>query len=697
MGEPPIFPLRGALVIFLAFSSLLLCGIALGDAIAEQPPLLHLMPMPARVTLGDGRLAIAQSFTVGISGYKDERLERAALRFIDHLARRTGLPLSLRTADAAKATLVIHADHASKAVQELDEDESYTLNVSSSGANLAAPNPLGVLRGLQTFLQLVELTPDGFAAPVVKIEDQPRFAWRGLMIDVGRHFMPLEVLKRNLDGMEAVKMNVFHWHLSENQGFRMESKKFPKLQEAGSDGLYYTQEEAREVIEYARDRGIRVVPEFDVPGHATAWFVGYPELASAPGPYEIERKWGTSDPEMNPAKEETYKFLDKFFGEMTELFPDAFFHIGGDEVTGKQWDANREIQKFMREHGFNTNHELQAYFNGRIERILEKHHKRMVGWDEILSPDLPKDIVIQSWRGQKSLAEAAKQGYQGLLSFGYYLDLMHSASQHYSVDPLGDEAAGLSADEKKLILGGEACMWTEYVTPENIDSRIWPRTAVIAERLWSPPEVQDVNAMYARLDAASLELDEIGLQHLSGEKKMLRRMAGTENITPLQVLASVVEPVKEYDREDNAKAAGVVLSSRDAANRLVDAVPPESETARKFASEVDQFLAGDLRNDATEAAVREQLELWRANDARLEPLLQSSYLLKEDIPLSQSLSTLAGAGLEALDYRDRGEQAPADWSARQLAAIEEAKKAKADLLLMIAVPVQKLVESIAGH
>ncbi len=170
------------------------------------------------------------------------------------------------------------------------------------------------------------------------------------MFDVGRHFIPLDVLRRNVDGMEAVKMNVFHWHLSENQGFRIESKKFPKLQEQGSDNLYYTQDEVRDFIAYARERGIRVVPEFDMPGHSTAWFVGYPELASGPGPYQIERKWGVMDPAMDPTNEKTYKFLDEFIGEMAKVFPDHFFHIGGDEVNGKQWDANPKIQEFKKAH-----------------------------------------------------------------------------------------------------------------------------------------------------------------------------------------------------------------------------------------------------------------------------------------------------------------------------------------------------------
>ncbi|MBV8050703.1 MAG: family 20 glycosylhydrolase, partial [Acidobacteriaceae bacterium] len=415
---------------------------------------MHLMPMPSSVRLGSGQLVIDTSFTVAITNDKDPLTRRAVNLFITHLRRQTGMsPLDMKVTDSAQGTLVVHVDHASKDVQELGEDESYTLDIKSSGAALNAATSLGIMRGLQTFLQLVQTSPQGLAVPALTIQDQPRFPWRGLMIDVSRHFQPLDVLKRNLDGMAAVKLNVFHWHLSDNQGFRVESKKFPKLQEMGSDGLFYTQEQVREVIAYAHDRGIRVVPEFDMPGHSTAWFVGYPELASGPGPYQIERKWGIFDPAIDPTEERTYKFLDGFIGEMAKLFPDKYFHIGGDEVNGKQWDANPKIQAFMRAHGRKSNQELQAYFNKRVQKLVSKHGKTMVGWDEVLNPDLPNDVVVQSWRGQDSLAQAAKHGYRGILSFGYYLDLMWPASRHYAVDPMSGGAANLTPEEAKRILG----------------------------------------------------------------------------------------------------------------------------------------------------------------------------------------------------------------------------------------------------
>ena len=356
------------------------------------------------------------------------------------------------------------------------------------------------------------------------------------MFDVGRHFIPLDVLRRNVDGMEAVKMNVFHWHLSENQGFRIESKKFPKLHELGSDNLYYTQDEVRDFIAYARERGIRVVPEFDMPGHSTAWFVGYPDLASGPGPYQIERKWGVMDPAMDPTNEKTYKFLDDFIGEMAKVFPDHFFHIGGDEVNGKQWDANPKIQEFKKAHNIADNKNLQAYFSQRVQKLVTKHGKAVVGWDEVFIPGVPKDIVIQSWRGQASLAEAASQGYRGILSNGYYIDLGWSAARHYAVDPMGGAAANLTPEQQKLILGGEATMWSEYVNAENMDSRVWPRSAAIAERLWSPQSVTDVASMYARMHAESARLELLDLTHHSYYRSMLQRIAGAASPDEFEAL-----------------------------------------------------------------------------------------------------------------------------------------------------------------
>ncbi len=667
---------------------------AMFTSMVEAQQSMNLMPMPVKAQMGNGQLLIGPTFSVSIAGHHEARLDRVVQIFLGQLGQQIGMPpIDMQVADSANATLVIQAVSGTKDVQELGEDESYRLEISNSGARLNAPTTLGVMRGLQTFLQLVQTTGAGFAVSAVSIEDSPRFPWRGLMIDAGRHFIPVEVLKRNLDGMAAVKLNVFHWHLSENQGFRIESKKFPKLQGMGSDGLYYTQDEVRGVISYARERGIRVVPEFDMPGHATAWFVGYPELASGTPPYQIERRWGVFDPAMDPTRDETYKFLDTFIGEMAGLFPDQFFHIGGDEVNGKEWDANPKIQAFMHTHGMKDNNDLQAYFNQRVQKIVAKHGKTMLGWDEILRPDLPKTIVIQSWRGPDSLAQAAKLGYRGLLSSGYYIDLMWSAERHYATEPLSGAAASLTPEEQKRILGGEACMWAEYVSPENIDSRIWPRTAAIAERLWSPQEVRDVNSMYRRLAFVSTWMDGLGLTHNSSYAPMLRRIAGTNDIASLTVLADVVEPVKDYTREETAPSPA---TSASPLNRVVDAVRPEGDTARQFAEAVNELVAGNPKPGA-EVRVRDLLSRWRDNQVELQPLVEKSLLLKEVAPISQNLSALGTAGLAALDYLDRGETAPAAWVTAQLALVEQARKPQAQLLIVVGPAVEKLIQASAGQ
>jgi hexosaminidase len=649
------------------------------------------MPVPAKVQAGNGQLVIDQSFTAASTGAKDVRLEGGIARFLDELSRQTGMPLTVHPSDASHATLTIQAQSAGRKVQELGEDESYTLEISASHATLTAPTALGALHGLQTFLQLVAPTPAGFAVPVVTIKDAPRFAWRGLLIDVCRHFIPLDVMKRNLDGMAAMKMNVLHWHLSDNEGFRVESKSLPKLHELGSEGQYYTQAEVRDFVAYAHDRGIRVMPEFEMPGHSRSMVVGYPELASQPGPYRAGRV-AQDEPALDVTQEKTYKFLDKLIGEMAKLFPDAYLHIGGDEVDDKPWNSNPKIQEFIRAHGMKNNRDLQAYFNQRLQKIVSKHGKIMMGWDEVLHPDLPKTVVVQSWRGQESLAAAAKQGYKGLLSNGYYLDLIWPAARHYAVDPMSGGAASLTPEEQQRILGGEACMWSEYVTPETIDSRIWPRLAAIAERFWSPQNVTDPTSMYQRMEELSWRLEWLGLTHESNYAPMLRRLAGREDIAALRVLADVVEPTKDYTRTEVYPQPPVKSTPL---NRLADAARPESHDAREFSDLVNTYLQNDQRKSDAEEQMRFHLTAWRDNDAALQPLLDQSFLLAEDKPLSEDLSALAAAGLQALDALDKGQSLPDAWRTEQLAVVTRLNGPRANLLLMVAPPIQKLIDAAA--
>jgi hexosaminidase len=657
---------------------------------AEERVQYNLLPMPESVQPQPGRLAITSTFSVATKGHVDDRLRGSIARMTQRLAGRTvmTLPLDL-AADESAAALVIQCERGGSVVPSLREDESYSLEVTDKQARLVAPTVVGAMRGLETFLQLLQADRNGFYLPGSRIKDQPRFPWRGLLIDVARHYQPPEVLKRNLDAMAAVKLNVFHWHLTEDQGFRVESKKFPKLHSKGSDGVYYTQDQVREIIAYAADRGIRVMPEFDIPGHATSWLVGHPELGSAPGPYKIERGVGIFEPALDPTRDQTYKFLDGFLGEMAALFPDAYMHIGGDENEGKQWDRNTQIQAFMKQKGIKDNHALQAYFNQQVLKILQKHGKKMIGWEEILHPDLPKDAVIHSWRGPASLATAAKQGYDGILSAGYYIDLMFPASQHYLADPL-PENSGLTPEEAKHVMGGEATMWSEWVSPETIDSRIWPRTAAIAERLWSSRSVKDVDDMYRRLAVISRQLEELGLTHERNYPVLLRRLANSENIDPLRTLTSVVEPVKEYRRFQVRPQT--VLSPLTG---LVDAARPDSGSARRFANMVDGFLSDTPRLQLYRSDIRDCLREWRDAGAALEPMIDRAPALQEARPLAKNLVDAAAAGLEAMEYLRTRDAATAQWRDAQLSKLDEAAKPKAALELAIVSSVRKLVIAAA--
>ena len=660
---------------------------------------LPLLPLPSHVEPDEGLLAIESGFQVFVTG--NAVVERAAGRMLRRLQAKTGLPVpQTRARTRAGATLVIECACPVTAGPHLYIDESYQLKITPEQATLRAASASGALYGMETFLQLVQPGALSFEVPAVTIDDRPRFPWRGLMIDVSRHFFPVAVMKRQLDGMAAVKMNVLHWHLSDDQGFRVESRRFPKLNTAGSDGQYYTQAEVREVIHYAAERGIRVVPEFDMPGHTTAWLAGYPFLTATEGPFEIGRFWGIYEPVLDPTKEAVYQFLEGLIAEMAGLFPDPYFHIGGDEVNGRQWNQSEHIQAFLKAHKMldssalpaatpdaeqevhrKANEALQAYFTERVQKMVEKNGKRMVGWDEVLSPTLPNTITIQSWRGPKSLAEAARQGKPVLLSNGYYLDYMLAAAQHYQVDPLGGEAATLTAEQKKLVLGGEACMWNEYNSTETIDGRIWPRTAAIAERFWSPQTVTDVASMYRRLALVGRELERVGLEHRTAQRAMLERVAGDAPLDVIETLASAVEPVKYYGRNP----ARHYLQSTPL-NRMIDAVPPESETARRFSEDVDHYLAGD---QAAGDRVRDQLERWKRNDARFGPA-GTSYLLAELVPVSQQISALATAGLDAIE-RIRNHNYSAGWATQQQNTFAEPKAPPAELVIAFRAAVLKLI------
>jgi len=646
--------------------------------LAQAQDKLNLMPWPTKVDQHADKFRLDHSFKLSIDGPGSKNLKDYATRFIGRLSGRTGIflmeniPLVNSLGDGLQISF---AEEVNLAV---GIDESYVLKINESKISLVSQTHVGAMRGLETLLQLLAADDQGYYFRGSEINDSPRFVWRGLLLDVCRHWLPMEVIKRNIDGMAAVKMNVLHLHLTEDQGFRVESKLYPKLHQLGSDGNYLSQEDIKIIVAYAAGRGIRVVPEFDIPGHTTSWFVGYPELASAPGAYEVERMPGIHDPTMDPTKESTYKFLNNFFTEMADLFPDTYMHIGGDENNGKQWDANPEIVKFKEEQGFSNNHQLQAYFNVRIAEILNSLNKRMVGWDEILDDELPKSVVIQSWRGKEALADAAQAGYDVLLSNGYYIDLLQPASYHYLNDPL-PEITQLSSLARKHVLGGEATMWSEKVSTETVDSRIWPRTAAIAERLWSPVAVNNINDMYLRMENLSVQLEEHGLLHIKNYQMMMRRLVGQEHVHTLKTLIDVLEPVEGYQRGRYKK-----YTMQSPLTRVPDIARPDAIEARNFNLEVEQYL----KEEDTKDAIREQLFIWVENHKKMKIIAKMYPEIKEVLALSDDLAKVAILGIQSLSVNKLHDT---DWRESAKSMLEQAAKPKAECEIKVIEGITKLV------
>ena len=669
-----------------AMLGLLLSGTIYGRSAVDDKKMV-LMPLPSSVQVGQGAFPLTPHLRVSYGHFRDARLEGGVdrmLRRLDYVSGQSQVGVGNGSGE-----LVVDVKGAGAVVQSLDEDESYSLAVSPAQVKLSAATVVGALHGMETLLQLIECEHGSCHLPAVTIEDTPRFRWRGLMIDVSRHFEPVSVIERSLDGMAVVKLNVFHWHLSDDQGFRAESKRFPKLTGMGSGGQFYTQEEMREVVAYGRARGIRVVPEFDMPGHSVSWLIGYPEYSSSTAPTQLPAVFGIHDESLDPTEEKTYKFLDALIEEMGAIFPDAYFHIGGDENTGKAWLANPKIVAFMKAKGIKDTDALQAYFNQRLLPILTKHGKHMIGWDEVLTPGLPKDVVVQSWRGGDSLAKGSRQGYTGILSAPYYLDAMKTAEEHYLADPIPADAS-LTEEEKARILGGEVCMWAEHLNSWTIDSRIWPRTAAIAERFWSPANVRDVADMYRRLWPTSLELESVGLTHISGPQRALRSLAGDLNPVALATFAAVLEPVG-FDGRYNTQHTDATTPL----DGLVDAVVPDPPSRFEIRTQVDAVISGGPAAEESRRALAERGASWLEAIPSLKVLVEQSPRMPDAAVRVTQLEQLLKVGTEALGYLQSGQKPPSGWKEEQLRVIADAEKPVALVRFTFLPSLRKLVLAAA--
>lgn len=686
-----------------------------------------LMPLPRSIEQLPGSLAIKGPFALRWTGCGNaELLDRAAARLRADVIRQTGLILD----PAAPVPLAIACKSADPAV---DSGEAYRLRVTAAGVAVQADGPAGVLRAFATLRQLVGLAPGGIVLPHVSIDDAPRFAWRGLLLDPARNFIRIATLKRQIDAMERVKLNVLHLHLSDDQGFRVESRRFPRLTQGGE---FYSQSDIRELARYAADRGVRIVPEFDVPGHSRAIVAAYPEVGVT------GKKIFLGQPEvaLNPASPATYRFLKALFGEMAALFPDRHFHVGGDEVAATVWDDAPDVKALMAREGLADRKAVEGYFMRRVHGLVSGLGKTMIGWEEVAAAGVPTNTVVQAWQTSNAVASAVAKGHPTIVSAGYYLNLLMPADYHYGIDPLATSSAGLTpqhaAELRKLhpllasivtdalidfprapltreeegrILGAEAPLWGEIATDELIDQQLWPRAAAVAERFWSPAAVTDVADMYRRLARVGDQLTVLGLDDRTSQHRLAARLAPGRS-HPVEVLLSITGPVRNMAHDHRIKAA---LSGRRIVqpfNTLADAAPVDSLVPRQFAQDARDFAAG---SSGLAGPLRAQLTLWRDNDARYARLAGGNPLLEAALPTSAQIAALAAAGLDAVEAIEAGRPlAPARLAqARELLRILEVQEAAsyrpfdaflrpqppADLIVKIGPGIRTLVETEAGQ
>jgi hexosaminidase len=396
---------------------------------------------------------------------------------------------------------------------------AYRMQVDKGGVVIGGDNEAGVFYGIQTLIQLLPVEKKSvLAIPFVTINDHPRFQYRGLMLDVCRHFFPVNFVKKYIDYIALHKMNYFHWHLTDDQGWRVEIKKHPRLTEVGGyrkgsiigrfpgtgndnipHGGFYSQNEIREIVAYARKRYITVVPEIEMPGHASAALAAYPNLGCTGGPYEVQQTWGVFDDVFCAGNDSVFTLLQDVLDEVIPLFPSKYVHIGGDESPKTRWKTCTKCQKRIHDNNLKDEHELQSYFIQRMERYVNSKGKTIIGWDEILEGGLAPNAVVMSWRGEKGGIEAAKQNHDVIMTPGSHVYLDHAEKQKedsvtiggylptrkvYSYEPVPKE---LSPQEGKHVLGAQGNLWTEYITnPSKVEYMIFPRVSALSEVLWSP-------------------------------------------------------------------------------------------------------------------------------------------------------------------------------------------------------------------
>lgn len=543
----------------LLISSLIATVLSL-TAQPGQKSVIALIPQPVSITTGPGSFALPLSTTIIIP--KNAEVKKTADRLAEQLLLASGRKVVVKEGATALPKSIFLTLSNDKSIPK----EGYRLKVTTTGVSLTAAEPSGIFYGVQTLLQLLPKSiesksarlKEAWSIPAVSIEDHPRFGWRGLMLDVSRHFFTVPQVKEFIDQMVKYKFNLLHLHLTDDQGWRIEIKSLPKLTEVGAwrvertgtfgtlskpapgekptYGGFYSHEDIKELVRYAADRFVNILPEIDVPGHSLAAIASYPELSCTPGEYYVspgdrfmiwpgggQHFYGVIDNTICPALEKSYEFLDKVFTEVAQLFPFPYIHMGGDETARNFWEKSEQIKALMQKEGLKNLDEVQSYFVKRVEKIINSKGKKMIGWDEILDGGLAPNAAVMSWRGMKGGIEAAKMGHEVVMSptdFAYIDYMQGDASieppvyatlrlkKAYQFDPLPE---GI---DEKLVKGGQANLWTEQVyNTRHLQYMVWPRAFAIAEALWSPKNVKDWNGFAKKTEAHFERFDMAGVKY----------------------------------------------------------------------------------------------------------------------------------------------------------------------------------------
>jgi len=605
------------------------------DSLTDSPQ-PALLPYPARITAGNRSLRCGGKPQVDFSAARSDRLDRAVERFEAGL-RRIGVKGD--AGDDAVWRLQIACNATGAEHPQLGDAEAYRLSVGAHGVVVTAPCEWGVLHALNTLIQLVIAPGEKafFKIPFCEIEDEPRFAWRGVLIDVARHFIGVEGLQRTLDGMALCKLNVLHLHLTDDQAFRFPSTRFPAV----TSDEHFTRSELVDLVAYAADRGVRIVPEIDMPGHTNCWLVAYPDWTT--NQTRTTRRFGVHEACLDPSNDLVYVALAALLSEVAAVFPDRHLHIGGDEVNPAWWSASASVQKFMADRAIPDIAALHAYFVGRVVEITTGLGRTAVGWDEVVHENLPASVLVQCWRGATARDRALARGNDCVVSSNYYLDLFYPAEVHYRFDPEADQATLMALEDELLddprfahvaqgmrsthhwrkspagapagvpasagrsapagrIVGAEACLWSELVADPLLDVRLWSRLPALAERFWSPASVTDVDDLYVRLSACLRHLAAVSDIDIMGTSRRLLENAGVRDAW--WPMVEVLEPLKWYGRLLGQEALSARIADTEMPqarpydadtplNRVVDGLLPESFAARRVAALCRDQIAGD--------------------------------------------------------------------------------------------------------